>query len=164
VLQHGGPRTSNGRSVSFLGDQPWIHGCSSCSLLEQYRKCGKFEFGYIFAAILAAARYLDGFLDQHYADASFCPLILRPFCSPSQMGTWKAGTSVINTGIRHPTSIMKNVIPIVMAGGKHRHFVHSYVASHTVLHISGRYLHVWTVYSPFSFAHIVRQQSSESTA
>ena len=35
-----------------------------------------------------------------------------------QMGTWKAGTSVINTGIRHPSSVMKNVIPIVMAGGK----------------------------------------------
>lgn len=34
------------------------------------------------------------------------------------MGTWKAGASVINTGIRHPSSVMKNVIPIVMAGGK----------------------------------------------
>eukprot|EP00934_Nitzschia_sp_Nitz4_P004044 Nitzschia sp. Nitz4//NODE_444_length_18484_cov_71.934560//17389//18471//NITZ4_additional_000060-RA//-1//CDS//3329531905//4034//frame0 len=34
----------------------------------------------------------------------------------SAMGTWKAGTSVINTGIRHPSSVMKNVIPIVMAG------------------------------------------------
>ena len=35
-----------------------------------------------------------------------------------QMGTWKAGTAVINTGIRHPSSVMKNVIPIVMAGGE----------------------------------------------
>jgi hypothetical protein len=34
-----------------------------------------------------------------------------------QMGTWKAGQSIIYTGIRHPTSVMKNVIPIVMAGG-----------------------------------------------
>lgn len=34
-----------------------------------------------------------------------------------KMGTWKAGQSIIYTGIRHPTSIMKNVIPIVMAGG-----------------------------------------------
>mmetsp|Transcript_125106 Transcript_125106/g.186897 ORF Transcript_125106/g.186897 Transcript_125106/m.186897 type:complete len:211 (+) Transcript_125106:145-777(+) len=34
----------------------------------------------------------------------------------SAMGTWKAGTAVINTGIRHPSSVMKNVIPIVMAG------------------------------------------------
>lgn len=33
-----------------------------------------------------------------------------------QMGTWKAGTAILNTGIRHPSSIMKNVIPIVMAG------------------------------------------------
>ena len=33
------------------------------------------------------------------------------------MGTWKAGQSIIYTGIRHPTSVMKNVIPIVMAGG-----------------------------------------------
>mmetsp|Transcript_32623 Transcript_32623/g.79129 ORF Transcript_32623/g.79129 Transcript_32623/m.79129 type:complete len:115 (+) Transcript_32623:92-436(+) len=36
----------------------------------------------------------------------------------SAMGTWKAGQSVIYTGIRHPSSVMKNVIPIVMAGGK----------------------------------------------
>ncbi|CAJ1953452.1 unnamed protein product [Cylindrotheca closterium] len=34
----------------------------------------------------------------------------------SAMGTWKAGQSVIYTGIRHPSSVMKNVIPIVMAG------------------------------------------------
>lgn len=32
------------------------------------------------------------------------------------MGTWKAGISIVNTGIRHPSSVMKNVIPIVMAG------------------------------------------------
>jgi hypothetical protein len=25
--------------------------------------------------------------------------------------------SIVHTGIRHPSSIMKNVIPIVMAGG-----------------------------------------------
>jgi len=31
-------------------------------------------------------------------------------------GTWKSGVSVIHTGIRHPTSVMKNVIPSVMAG------------------------------------------------
>lgn len=31
-------------------------------------------------------------------------------------GTWKSGVSVIHTGIRHPTSVMKNIIPIVMAG------------------------------------------------
>mmetsp|Transcript_22006 Transcript_22006/g.61270 ORF Transcript_22006/g.61270 Transcript_22006/m.61270 type:complete len:209 (-) Transcript_22006:185-811(-) len=34
----------------------------------------------------------------------------------SAMGTWKAGVSVVHTGIRHPSSVMKNVIPIVMAG------------------------------------------------
>jgi hypothetical protein len=34
-----------------------------------------------------------------------------------QIGTWKSGQSIIYTGIRHPSSIMKNVIPIVMAGG-----------------------------------------------
>ena len=33
-----------------------------------------------------------------------------------QWGTWKAGVSLLNTGIRHPSSVMKNVIPIVMAG------------------------------------------------
>merc|ERR1712161_168661 len=34
----------------------------------------------------------------------------------SAIGTWKAGQSIIYTGIKHPSSIMKNVIPIVMAG------------------------------------------------
>ena len=34
-----------------------------------------------------------------------------------QWGTWKSGVSLVNTGIRHPGSVMKNVIPIVMAGG-----------------------------------------------
>jgi len=34
----------------------------------------------------------------------------------SAWGTWKSGVSVIHTGIRHPSSVMKNVIPIVMAG------------------------------------------------
>ena len=34
----------------------------------------------------------------------------------AQWGTWKAGVSLINTGIRHPSSVMKNVIPVVMAG------------------------------------------------
>jgi len=32
------------------------------------------------------------------------------------MGTWKSGVSIVHTGIRHPSSVMKNVIPIVMAG------------------------------------------------
>ena len=36
----------------------------------------------------------------------------------SQWGTWKAGVSLVNTGIRHPSSVMKNVIPVVMAGGE----------------------------------------------
>jgi len=34
----------------------------------------------------------------------------------SAYGTWKAGVSLVHCGIRHPDSIMKNVIPIVMAG------------------------------------------------
>mmetsp|Transcript_21170 Transcript_21170/g.31583 ORF Transcript_21170/g.31583 Transcript_21170/m.31583 type:complete len:220 (-) Transcript_21170:541-1200(-) len=34
----------------------------------------------------------------------------------SAWGTWKAGVSLVHTGIRHPESVMKNVIPIVMAG------------------------------------------------
>lgn len=32
------------------------------------------------------------------------------------MGTWKSGVSIVHTGIKHPASVMKNVIPIVMAG------------------------------------------------
>jgi len=34
----------------------------------------------------------------------------------SAWGTWKSGVSLIHTGIRHPNSVMKNVIPVVMAG------------------------------------------------
>jgi len=34
----------------------------------------------------------------------------------SAWGTWKSGVSMVHTGIRHPKSVMKNVIPIVMAG------------------------------------------------
>lgn len=34
----------------------------------------------------------------------------------SAIGTWKSGVSIVHTGIRHPSSVMKNVIPIVMAG------------------------------------------------
>ena len=34
-----------------------------------------------------------------------------------QWGTWRAGVSVLHSGIRHPDSVMKNIIPIVMAGG-----------------------------------------------
>uniref|UniRef100_A0A7S3LG63 V-type proton ATPase proteolipid subunit n=2 Tax=Amphora coffeiformis TaxID=265554 RepID=A0A7S3LG63_9STRA len=34
----------------------------------------------------------------------------------SAIGTWKSGMSIVHTGIRHPGSVMKNVIPIVMAG------------------------------------------------
>eukprot|EP00578_Thalassiosira_sp_NH16_P025841 CAMPEP_0181088094 /NCGR_PEP_ID=MMETSP1071-20121207/6607_1 /TAXON_ID=35127 /ORGANISM="Thalassiosira sp., Strain NH16" /LENGTH=167 /DNA_ID=CAMNT_0023169995 /DNA_START=89 /DNA_END=592 /DNA_ORIENTATION=- len=34
----------------------------------------------------------------------------------SAWGTWKSGVSLLNTGIRHPSSVMKNVIPVVMAG------------------------------------------------
>lgn len=34
----------------------------------------------------------------------------------SAWGTWKAGVTLVHTGIRHPSSVMKNVIPIVMAG------------------------------------------------
>jgi V-type H+-transporting ATPase 16kDa proteolipid subunit len=38
------------------------------------------------------------------------------FESDTKIGTWKSGVSIVHTGIRHPTSVMKNVIPIVMAG------------------------------------------------
>ena len=39
-----------------------------------------------------------------------------------QIGTWKSGVSIVHTGIRHPSSVMKNVIPIVMAGGTSNSF------------------------------------------
>jgi len=34
----------------------------------------------------------------------------------SAYGTWQAGVSLVHTGIKHPAGVMKNVIPIVMAG------------------------------------------------
>lgn len=34
----------------------------------------------------------------------------------SAWGTWKSGVSLVHIGIRHPSSVMKNVIPVVMAG------------------------------------------------
>jgi len=34
----------------------------------------------------------------------------------SAYGTWQSGVSLVHTGIRHPSGVMKNVIPIVMAG------------------------------------------------
>lgn len=51
-----------------------------------------------------------------------CPLV---YYSSTQWGTWKSGVSLINTGIRHPSSVMKNVIPVVMAGGKSNIFCDS---------------------------------------
>lgn len=38
------------------------------------------------------------------------------FTNSSKWGTWKSGVSLVHTGIRHPASVMKNVIPVVMAG------------------------------------------------
>ena len=49
-------------------------------------------------------------------DVSLNSLIV--YLHAPQWGTWKSGVSLINTGIRHPSSVMKNVIPIVMAGGE----------------------------------------------
>jgi len=43
-----------------------------------------------------------------------CAMVLSNF--GSAWGTWKSGVSLVHTGIRHPGSVMKNVIPIVMAG------------------------------------------------
>lgn len=43
-----------------------------------------------------------------------CAAVLSNF--GSAWGTWKSGVGVLHTGIRHPSSVMKNVIPIVMAG------------------------------------------------
>lgn len=31
-------------------------------------------------------------------------------------GTWKSGVSLLHTGIQHPNSVMKNIIPVVMSG------------------------------------------------
>jgi len=34
----------------------------------------------------------------------------------SAWGTWRSGVSIVHTGIRHPSSIMKNIIPVIMSG------------------------------------------------
>lgn len=34
----------------------------------------------------------------------------------SAWGTWRAGVTILHSGIRHPEGVMKNIIPIVMAG------------------------------------------------
>merc|ERR1712157_254449 len=34
----------------------------------------------------------------------------------SAWGTWKAGVSIVHSGIQYPEGVMKNIIPIVMAG------------------------------------------------
>jgi ATP synthase proteolipid subunit len=55
---------------------------------------------------------------HHISFSSMGPLVgLHVYaCALIQIGTWKSGISIVHTGIRHPGSIMKNVIPIVMAG------------------------------------------------
>jgi hypothetical protein len=57
---------------------------------------------------------------EHLCFAKFKSLLTHTFLYhiSHQWGTWKSGVSLVNTGIRHPGSVMKNVIPIVMAGGK----------------------------------------------
>ena len=34
----------------------------------------------------------------------------------SAWGTWRAGLGVCNMGVHHPSGVMKNIVPIVMAG------------------------------------------------
>jgi V-type H+-transporting ATPase 16kDa proteolipid subunit len=34
----------------------------------------------------------------------------------SAWGTWRAGLGVCNMGIHHPSGVIKNIVPIVMAG------------------------------------------------
>ena len=57
-------------------------------------------------------------------------------CDALQIGTWKSGQSIIYTGIRHPSSIMKNVIPIVMAGGMWLYFMLRYSWMHCLIFLS----------------------------
>lgn len=55
-------------------------------------------------------------LSSHSPFNSFIRISCHVFSCRDQWGTWKSGVSLVNTGIRHPSSVMKNVIPIVMAG------------------------------------------------
>ena len=48
-----------------------------------------------------------------YMGASLC-MILSSW--GSAWGTWRAGLGVCNMGIDHPAGIIKNIVPIVMAG------------------------------------------------
>jgi V-type H+-transporting ATPase proteolipid subunit len=48
-----------------------------------------------------------------YMGAASC-MILANF--GSAWGTWKAGTGVCKMGVNYPSGIIKNIVPIVMAG------------------------------------------------
>jgi len=51
--------------------------------------------------------------DSGYMGASLC-MILSSW--GSAWGTWRAGLGVCHMGIDHPAGIIKNIVPIVMAG------------------------------------------------
>lgn len=51
--------------------------------------------------------------DSGYAGASAC-MILSSW--GSAWGTWKAGMGVCSMGVDHPKGVIKNIVPIVMAG------------------------------------------------
>ena len=51
--------------------------------------------------------------DSGYMGASAC-MVLSSW--GSAWGTWRAGLGVCHMGIDHPAGIIKNIVPIVMAG------------------------------------------------
>lgn len=67
----------------------------------------------------------------------------------SAWGTWKAGVSLINTGIRHPSSVMKNVIPVVMAGviGIYGLIVAVILAGNIPMPMVGTRVNVYSIYT-----------------
>ncbi|KAL3772978.1 hypothetical protein ACHAW5_005050 [Stephanodiscus triporus] len=67
----------------------------------------------------------------------------------SAWGTWKAGVSLLNTGIRHPGSVMKNVIPIVMAGviGIYGLIVAVILAGNIPMPVVGSRVNVYSIYT-----------------
>lgn len=88
-----------------------------------------------------------------YLGASAC-MILSSF--GSAWGTWKAGLGVCSMGVDHPAGVMKNIVPIVMAGvlGIYGLIV-SVLISQAVLPPTGDAVNTYSTYSGYTHVSVV---------
>ena len=130
--------------MSVMGAQFGVHGSGSGGRFEQLGKRRKFHYLSIVIIVMRSCttdgclfiilswrlrtneqeRGTSWLMAQKHEACQQQALIryllahsLLALYSMFQIGTWKSGVSILHTGIRHPNSVMKNVIPIVMAGG-----------------------------------------------